>query len=87
MSKAHDAVTEMMTSKVDIQNLYKVKHPNLYEKLVLDLSREIERKRDREYVSISWASQVEAAAYFNEHGFVLALDHMLTLRDTTNHKG
>ena len=75
------AVNELMNKKVDVHTLCYVEHPPLYEKLVLELSTELEKQRDRDYVSVSWASQVEAADYFNKHGFVDTLTHMLSLRD------
>ena len=87
MSKAHDAVTKRMAQKVDADKLYMADGTDHHVKLVLELATEIERTRDEDYVMVTMASQREAAAYFNAHGFADTLDHMLTLRDTTNHKG
>lgn len=81
MSKANRRLTKKMAEKVDVQALCMVEHPNLHEKLVLELSTELEKQKDADYVSVSWASQVEAADYFNKHGFVDTLTHMLSLRD------
>jgi hypothetical protein len=81
LSKAGRELTKKMTEKVDVNSLWMVEHPNLHEKLVLELSTELEKQKDADYVSVSWASQVEAADYFNKHGFVDTLAHMLSLRD------
>lgn len=81
MSKANRELIKKMTEEVDIEKLWMVEHPNLHEKLVLELSTELEKQKDADYVSVSWTSQVEAADYFNKHGFVDTLTHMLSLRD------
>lgn len=81
MSKANRELIKKMTEEVDVEKLWMVEHPNLHEKLVLELSTELEKQKDADYVSVSWASQVEAADYFNKHGFVDTLTHMLSLRD------
>jgi len=70
-----------MAEEVDVEKLWMVEHPNLHEKLVLELSTELEKQKNAEYVSVSWASQVEAADYFNKHKFMDTLTHMLSLRD------
>lgn len=75
------AVNKLMNKKVDVHTLCYIEHPSLYEKLVLELSTEIEKQRNADYAAVSWASQVEAADYFNKHGFVDTLTHMLSLRD------
>lgn len=75
-----DKVTEMMNRKVSLREL---KQPgsylDLHEKLTLDLAREIERTKDPEYVSISWASQQEAQDYFNAQGFEKTLTRLVEL--------
>lgn len=81
MSKANRELIKKMTEEVDIEKLWMVEHPNLHEKLVLELSTELEKQKDADYVSVSRTSQVEAADYFNKHGFVDTLTHMLSLRD------
>lgn len=80
MSRAHDAVTVRMGKAVDASKLYTSTADDLHEKLVLELAVELERVKDRDYVVVSWASQVEATTYFNEHGFVDTLNHMMQLR-------
>lgn len=80
MSKASDAVAKKMASKVDASKLYMSGPNDLHEKVTLELAVELERAKDKDYVSVSYASQVEAADYFNEHGFVDTLDSMLDLR-------
>ena len=84
MSRAHDAVTARMAKKVDASKLYLSTADDLHEKLTLELASELERAKDRDYVSVSWTSQVEATAYFNKHGFVDTLNHMLELRKKNN---
>lgn len=80
MSKAHDKVTARMNAKVDAHALaYKVE-PDLHEKVVLELSSAIAFARDPDYAAVSWEIQLEAAAYFNEHGFTTTLDYMLDLQ-------
>lgn len=81
MSKSNKQLLKRMAEEVDVDKLWMVEHPNLHEKLVLELSTELEKQKDRDYVSVSWASQVEAADYFSKHGFVDTLTHMLSLRD------
>ena len=81
MSKAHDAVTARMQRKVNAGKLYMSMADDLHEKLTLELASELERAKDHDYVVVSWASQVEAAAYFNEHGFQVTLSHMMELRE------
>ena len=53
--------------------------PNMEEHLLMDLSREIERNKDPDYVSISWASQVEASEFINSQGFEKALTYLVEL--------
>lgn len=43
------------------------------------LARAIERKKDPDYVSVSWGSQEEAINYYNEHGFIETLDRLVEL--------
>jgi hypothetical protein len=81
LSKSNKQLLKRTAEEVDVNKLWMVEHPNLHEKLVLELSTELEKQKDRDYVSVSWASQVEAADYFNKHGFVDTLTHMLSLRD------
>lgn len=81
MSKANRELLKRMAEEVDVDKLWMVEHPNHHEKLVLELSTELEKQKDAKYVSVSWASQVEAADYFNKHGFVDTLTYMLSLRD------
>lgn len=83
-TKASRAVDAMMAKKVDVHKLYLVEHPNMYEKLVLELSTEIEKQRSGpNYTCVSWTAQMEAANYFNEHGFSDTLTHMLKLRESS----
>jgi hypothetical protein len=66
---------------VDLRKLQPAgSYPSLEEKLSLELAREYQREEDPDYVSVSWPNQERAMAYFNEHGFVLTLDHMIKLR-------
>lgn len=81
MSKSNKQLLKRMVGKVDVHALCYVEHPSLYEKLVLELSMEIEKQRNADYAAVSWASQVEAANYFNKHGLVDTLTYMLSLRD------
>lgn len=67
MSKASGELIKKMAEEVDVDNLWRVHHPNLHEKLVLELSTELEKQKDRDY--------------FNRHGFVDTLTYMLSLRD------
>lgn len=78
-TKAADKVSALMKKKIDARELAFVENPNLHEKLVLQLSTEIHDSRS-DGAAVSWAAQEEAAAYFNEHGFVDTLDYMLKLR-------
>lgn len=55
-------------------------HLSCQEKLVLELAAEIELEKDPGAYMTSWSSQVAAADYYNAHGFVQSLDHMLKLR-------
>ncbi len=52
-------------------------HLDLHEKVALQLARAYEKSENPDYVMISWANQVKAQDYFNEHGFAATLDHML----------
>ncbi len=83
-TKASRAVDAMMVKKVDVHKLYLVEHPNIYEKLVLELSTEIEKQRSGpDYTCVSWAAQVEAADYFHDHGFADTLTYMFKLRESS----
>lgn len=83
-TKASRAVDAMMEKKVDVHKLYLLVHPNMHEKLVLELATEIEKQRSGpDYTCVSWSAQVEAAGYFNEHGFADTLTHMLKLRESS----
>ena len=73
-------VDRKMTAKVDARKLYLSTDSDLHAKLVLELAVEIARTTDPNYTSVSFAAQEEAAAYFNEHGFVETLNHMFSLR-------
>jgi hypothetical protein len=64
---------------VDAHALCYVETPGVEEKLVLDLACALEAKKNPRYVCVSWASQVEAANYFNQEGFVAALDRLMAL--------
>lgn len=65
---------------VDIGKLWMVEFPNESERAVLELAREIERSRNPNYAAVSFGAQEEAGRYYNEHGFVRTLNHMLELR-------
>lgn len=87
MSKQHDKVSQLMTSKVDFRKLGKPgDYSTLHEKLARDLAREIQRAKDPDYVSISWAAQCEAQDYFNEHGFECTLDRLVKLEAANDAK-
>lgn len=49
------------------------------ERAVLRLSSCIEASKDPDYCVVSWASQVEAAQYFNENGLGATLDRIVEL--------
>ena len=42
-----------------------------------ELARRYQRDEDPDYVSISWANQVKAQDFFNEHGLAATLDAAL----------
>lgn len=74
-------MSKKMARKVDLRQLKPAgTYPDLHEKLCRELSVEYERERDSDYVAVSWANQERAQEYFNAHGFVATLDHMLRLR-------
>lgn len=75
MSAASKRVDARMASKVDPNTLSQATDPGLYERLALELACEIHYERSTDCV-VSWAAQAEACAYFNQHGFVLTLEHM-----------
>lgn len=79
--KNRERLEEMMSRKVDFRRLGKPGEcSDLHEKLARDLAREYQRQEDPDYVSISWANQERAQAYFNQHGFVETLNHMLVIQ-------
>lgn len=86
-TRASDAVTRMMESKkhIDPNKLYLVEHPSVEEKLVLELSTVIERQKDPKYVTVSMASQKQAAAYYNKHGFAATLTHLHEIEESLDH--
>ena len=73
-------------TKLDAHQLCYVEEPGVEEKLVLQLSVEIEQSKDANYLVVSWASQEEAVAVFNKLGFCGTLDYMLALQ-TKNSEG
>lgn len=78
---SHDKVTQMMESKVDLGKMRPIgSYPNLHEKLCRDLARAYEFKKDPDFCSVSWASQEAAQKYFNEHGFLKTLDHLMEVK-------
>ena len=65
--------------KINPSEFWQVDEPTLQEKLVLDLANAIEKAFHRGSVSTSWASQDEAIAYYNKHGFYKTLDRLVEL--------
>jgi hypothetical protein len=71
----------MKKEKVDLRILKQPgEYSDMYEKLTLQLAREIEMSKNKNYVSVSWESQEQAMDYFNIHGFEKTLSYMLSLR-------
>ena len=85
MGRSKDRVDEMMERKVDFRRLGQPgDYPDLHESLALDLAREYQKEEEPDYVSISWPNQERAQDYFNAHGFIDTLDHMIKLRNANN---
>lgn len=51
----------------------------LGEPWILDLATAIERNKNPDYVVVSWASQVEAAAFVEEHGELAMINRIVEL--------
>jgi hypothetical protein len=49
------------------------------ERLVLDLATALEQKKNPNYCVVSWASQVEAAAFIEEHGELNTIKRIVEL--------
>ncbi len=74
MGRAEKAVAKRRASKVDFAKLQRAgTYCNLYEKLARDLARAYQRAENPDYSSISWACQLRAQEFFNEHGFEATL--------------
>lgn len=65
--------------KVDVNKLYLVEAPLPHERAVLILSTALGQQIVPEPAATPWACQVEAAAFFNEHGLSKTLDRILEL--------
>ena len=76
-----DKISKMMNKKVDLSQLKNPgSYPDLYEKVTLELAEEIEYKKSKDYIVVSWESQIEAMDYFNKYGFEKTLDYMLNMK-------
>lgn len=84
---AAQKVAQLVESKVDLSQLKSPgDHSNLHEKLCRDLARAYqEQEKPGSSWCISWPNQVKAQDYFNEHGFVAALNHMTELQSALAH--
>lgn len=73
-------VDAKMNEKVNLRELRQPgTYLSMYEKLVLELARELQYLLDPTAPSTSWECQEAAQKYFNEHGFEETLDHRLRL--------
>jgi hypothetical protein len=68
-----------MTAKARQMQLWMVADPSVDERLVLDLALAIHNKREPYNRVVTCEAQVEALAYFNEHGFEKALERLWEL--------
>jgi len=73
-----DALKRGVETPVDVNTLWRVEHPDVEERAVLQLARALHRSRSTG-CAVSWEAQKEAAAYFNANGLARTLDEMFRL--------
>lgn len=74
-------VVQLVASKVALSQFGSPgDYATLHEKLCLDLSKAYQQQENPDHWCISWANQVKAQDYFNEHGFVDTLNHLTELQ-------
>lgn len=74
-----DALKNGVELPVDPATLYIIAEPGPDERSVCILARVYQKEEDPDYVSVSWACQVKAAAFFNEHGLNATLKEILRI--------